>query len=69
MSGYKQCYDNEILYFEKVTTSRIIYLIFNYLLGLVGLELLQNICEGREYCGNILINKRSFKMKNRVKAL
>ena len=30
-----------------VITSRLIQLIFNYQLGLVGLDLLQNICEGR----------------------
>ena len=39
--------------------SWIIYLIFNYQPGLVGLELLQNICEGRECRGNTLTNKRS----------
>ena len=33
--------------------SWIIYLIFNYQPGLVALELLQNICDGRECHGNI----------------
>ena len=32
-----------------VISSRSIHLIFNYRSGLVGLELTQNICEGREF--------------------
>ena len=38
---------------------RLIHLIFNYRPGLVGFELLQNICEGRGWRVNILTNKRS----------
>ena len=58
-----------------VIMSKLIHLIFNYRLGLVSLELTQNICEGRgvprvscKYFkkGKIEI---SFKMKNRVKLL
>ena len=55
--------------------SILIHLIFNYRQGLVGLELTQNICEGRgvpmvswKYFNKQNI-KRYFKMKNRVKLL
>ena len=58
-----------------VITFRLIHLIFNYRPGFVGLELTQNICEGRgipmvswKYFNKQNI-KRSFKMKNRVKLL
>ena len=47
--------------------SWIIYLIFNYRPRLVGLELLQNICKGREYHGNTFRKQnigRSFKVKD-----
>ena len=40
-----------------VIIPRLIHLIFNYRLGLVGFELLQNICEGRGCRVNILTNK------------
>ena len=58
-----------------VIMSKLIHLIFNYRLRLVGLELTQNICEGR---GVLMVSwkylnkqkiERSFKMKNRVKLL
>ena len=58
-----------------VIMSKLIHLIFNYRSGLVGLELTQNICEGR---GVLMVSwkyfkkqkiKRSFKMKNQVKLL
>ena len=58
-----------------VMMSRLIHLIFNYRPGLVGLELTQNICEGRgiPMVSWIFFNKqkieRYFKMKNRVKLL
>ena len=42
-----------------VIMSKLIHLIFNYRLGLVGLELTQNICEGRGCRVNILTKKRS----------
>ena len=58
-----------------VITSRLIHLIFNYRPRLVGLELTQNICEGRgipmvlwKYLNKQKI-ERSFKMKNRFKIL
>ena len=52
----KQLPDNDAKNVGKIL-SQIIYLIFNYQLGLVGLELLQNICEGRECHGNTLISQ------------
>ena len=42
-----------------VIMSKLIHLLFNYLSGLVRLELTQNICEGRECHVNILTKKRS----------
>ena len=42
-----------------VIMSKLIHLFFNYQLGLVSLELTQNICEGRGCRVNILTNKRS----------
>ena len=44
-----------------VILTRLIHLIFNYRLGLVGLEFIKNICEGRflRHCRSILTNKRS----------
>ena len=36
----------------------LIHLIYNYRPGLVGFELVQNICEGRGCHVNILTNKR-----------
>ena len=58
-----------------VITSRLIHLIFNYPPGLVGLELTQNICEGRgvpmvswKYFNKQKI-ERYFKMKKWVKLL
>ena len=45
-----------------VLSTRLIHLIFNYRLGLVELELLQNICKGRgvlRCCRNILTIKIS----------
>ena len=58
-----------------VIMSKLIHLIVNYQLGLVGLELAQNICKGRggPMVSRKIFNKqkieRSFKMKNRVKLL
>ena len=58
-----------------VISSRLIHLIFNYRPGLVGLELTQNICEGR---GIAMVSykyfkkqkiERYFKIKNGVKLL
>ena len=58
-----------------VIMSKLIHLFFNYQPGFVGLELTQNICEGRgvsmvswKYFNKQRI-ERSFKMKNRVKLL
>ena len=42
-----------------IISSRLIHLIFNYQMGLVGLELIKNIYEGRGCRVNILTNKRS----------
>ena len=42
-----------------VISTRLIHLIFNYLPGLVGLELMQNICKGRflKHCRSVLTKK------------